>query len=162
MSPSVGTRYLNETMLKLMDTVCSDFPSGFSKARPSRQDWSNLQLAKQTCYGAAPRSSFSRSPYSASYSYCGVNANDMYYNAGDGDWANVVRGCLTCMDDFQISPHTAHLFCYDVASNRVQSLWSTARGYGGAVAEATLDYAKSAWHALTNRAEKALGFIANW
>ena len=48
-----------------------------------------------------------------------VNAQLMFKYGGDGQWGQLVRSCLLCMYDFNMSPQQAHGFCYNDAARRV-------------------------------------------
>ena len=114
-----------------MDLGCSFTLSKDGVTPPDR-----LRKAMERCADAPARRASVPSPYPDSYRYCGVNANSMYLRGGDSEWANEVRGCLTCMDEMEVAPHDAHMFCYSEGTKQAGTFWGTVRGYGDAVVEA--------------------------
>jgi hypothetical protein len=135
---SIATRGFDRTVRGIMDYACSwNLPKGESTS-PDR-----LRAAIERCSDAPSRRASVPSPYSDSYRYCGVQANAMYYRGGDSEWANEVRGCLTCMDEMEVAPHDAHMFCYEEGTKKAGTFWGTVRGYGEAVFEAGKDFTSS-------------------
>lgn len=138
MAPTTSSQFLEIPIRELMDGFCSLVETEASTP-PSR-----LTRASRNCADAPPREATVPSPYGAEYYYCGIAANDMYYGGGNGEWGDFVRGCLVCMDEYEVAPHDAHSFCYGRATERVESFWSTARGYGEAILGATVSAATEA------------------
>lgn len=74
-------------------------------------------------------------PYPESYFYMGVSARFMFSYGGNGEWANIVRGCLKCMYSHETDADAAHGFCYALGWTRTSHL-SAIWGLGRAVAAA--------------------------
>ena len=136
MSPSLATRGFDAVSRFVMDKYCAGGEEGLSATGSA-----SLQRAMERCSGAPSRSSSVPSPYPNSYEYCGVNANKMYYEAGDNDWGQQVRGCLVCMDQEGADPHESHIFCYGEGTKKAEGLIETAKGYGKAALTAMEDLA---------------------
>jgi hypothetical protein len=127
---SLPTRALDSTLRTIMDGICSLNLSKTDYTPPEK-----LRAAKERCGDAPSRRASVPSPYQDSYSYCGVQANAMYRRGGNSIWADEVRGCLTCMDELEIAPHDAHMFCYEEGTKKSGTFWGTIRGYAEAIDE---------------------------
>ena len=91
---------------------------------------------------APPMSSSEPDPYSPSDEYSNVTAQCMFANGGNGEWGNLVRGCLAAMytttpPGVPYSHYSSHdhFFCYANASLTVGGV-KTVIGLGTAVAGA--------------------------
>lgn len=116
------------------DADCTD-----CKGNPTQ----GLDAGKQCCKDTDPLSGkVSPVPYSPCDTYMYINAGQMYRNGGDGNWGQLVRGCLLCMRSHGASAHQAHMFCYWNSAKRVSTPWNLglpavgglARAFGGAIA----------------------------
>lgn len=134
-STSIPTSTLDWGLRKLMHITCTTVFGEESSTPPT-----TLNNSMKHCKDAPARSSTVPSPYSDSYRYCGVEANAMYYQGGDSEWANEVRGCLTCMDEMDVAPHDAHMFCYKEGTDKAGSLKGTLQGYREAIETALKNY----------------------
>ena len=93
------------------------------------QDKSRPKRISPTCTETPPMSSSGISPYSATDTYLGVSAREMFKYGGDGQWGRIARSCLQCAYT-QANPPTmaaAHAACYAAADQRTSTL-QQARG----------------------------------
>lgn len=155
MAPSLSARAFDSASRWIMNWYCGGSDSGSTPFGVARK-------AQEKCASAPLRSSSTPSPYPNSYNYCDVNANTMYYEAGDNEWAQKVRGCLTCMDREGMNPHDAHLFCYEQGTQKVEGLWGTARGYTKAVYTAAKSRLSDAFDSVGSSISSAWGWAKSW
>lgn len=125
-------------LTSILDKWCRLFETPINSER--------FNLATEKCKDSSPLSSLTTSPYPDSYSYCGINANTMYYKGGDSEWSDMVRGCLVCMNENGASSHESHLFCYDIATAKSDSFFDVALGYGKALFTGATEYIKSGFN----------------
>ena len=154
---SVATRVWDRATRAIMDLGCS-----WSESKDTRTPPARLRAAMERCADAPERSASVASPYSDSSRYCGVQANAMYYRGGDSTWANEVRGCLTCMDEMEVAPHDAHMFCYEEGTKKAGTFWGTVRGYGEAVYEAGKNVASRAVTSTVGAVSEGISSIYGW
>lgn len=117
--------------------------SGADPASPIMAD------SRLICGDTQPQSSAGSLPYSADYSYLGVNANYMYREGGDGHWGNLVRSCLECMYYLGLSANDSHVYCYERSAQRT-GFWPALGGLGSAIWGASKYYVGSLWEGTKN------------
>jgi RHS repeat-associated protein len=106
---------------------------------PDGQPLKDLQEGERErcCQNAPPMTPNVSDPYASDDAYWFVNARCMFQNGGNGDWGNLVRGCLVCMYGHQTGysfkeANDAHFFCYARSARRTGPL-KGGTGLGAAV-----------------------------